>query len=159
MAVLLEIVGVHCAGKTTFCRFLEVLGCKCVLTKTQHCVRVDNVFERQRCFFEAIASAYNEARRLLEKSRCVVIDNSLLSVASYNAFYGLPYSNVISTWRKIKAMLGVETLLLIVDPDTLRNRCRMRRRENWEWEAKTAPQIQKLLLKLADRSCGEASTL
>jgi len=146
--MLLEIAGTHCAGKTTFCKFLEALGCKCILVKTQHCTGIDDVFKRQNCFFETIASAYNEAKRLLEKSKCVAIDNSLLNVAAYNAFYGLPYSNVVLTWRRLKTTLGVETLLLVVDPDTLRNRCRIRGRENWEWEAKTAPQIQKLLLKL-----------
>ncbi|HID49711.1 MAG TPA: hypothetical protein EYP40_08920 [Chromatiales bacterium] len=145
--MIVEIAGTHCVGKTTICKSFESLGGKCVRTITWYCVRLRGI-DRQKCFEYAIVDAYYRAKAVEDRYPLVAIDNSLLSVAAYNAFYGIPYQQVLEKWLELKNRLEIQTIVLIAGRETLARNCIWRKRNNAIWETETAEKVQEKIVEL-----------
>ena len=142
---MIELAGAHCVGKTTLCN--NIPGCKCVHTITWHCTLLNGP-ERQSCFVYAIEDAYCRAWLLRKYHRCVIVDNSLLSVIAYSKYFGLDYSWIVRRWKEWKKRLDMKTILVVETPEKLRKYCKSRRGRNWEWEVETTSEIQSTLLSI-----------
>ena len=151
MAVVVELVGTHCAGKTTIARLLAGRGFEPVYLDANVCGG-GSPYARQRCIAIRFSRAYEEVEKLVARGKNVVMDNSLLSVAAYNILYGVknpmaPAAMWADHVDRISRRYGARWLLVLVtaDCETLRKRCIERGRPNSRWEAETTCHVDEIL--------------
>ena len=151
MPTIVELVGTHCAGKTTIARLLAGRGFEPVYLDANTCVEKDT-YARQRCITIRFSRAYEKVEKLVSTGKNVVIDNSLLSVAAYNILYDVknplaPATVWASHAKRITRRHNTRWLLVLVtaDCETLRRRCIERGRPNSKWEAETTCLVDEIL--------------
>jgi len=151
MSIVVELVGTHCAGKTTIARLLAGRGFESVYLDANACGEGEP-YARQRCITVRFSRAYEEVEELVAAGKNVVMDNSLLSVVAYNILYGVKNPlRPVAAWadhvERIVRRHGARWVIVFVtaDCDTLRKRCIERGRPNSRWEAETTCHVDEIL--------------